>query len=867
MKTVENRSKSGDQEFSKRVIEFEEIKSKHRFAEQLLRLQSDLGIALSATSNLNEALKLILDAICQVEGIDCGGMYLADIKTGDLSLSHHRGLPSRFVELAAYYASDSPQARMVKKQKPIYGKYQEISKSKHDEHRSEGLKAIAVIPISHDGQVVAVLNVASHTHDEVPTDARIALESIAAQMGGVFGRLSAEAAMQDSQKNLQALFNSINDFLFVLDYEGNILHVNPAVEKRLGYSANETLSMNVVNMHPTDRREEAISIIAAMMAGEVSECLIPLMTKRGELVPVETKVTMGRWSGQDVLFGICRDISERKLAEEKLQKAHDELEHRVHIRTAELAKAIEDLQREIAVRKQTEQSLRRSEERFLEIAENIREVFWLFDLIEQKVVYVSPAYEIIWGRSVEDLYNRYDDWVDSIYKDDLQYARDSFSEIAQTGKSLTREYRIVRPNGDIRWILDNSFAIKDERGQVCRLAGIAADITARKCAEEEKKKLEAQVQQAQRLEALGTLAGGIAHDFNNLLMAIQGNASILLYDMSSSNPQYESLINIEKAVRSGAKLTSQLLGYARKGKYHVKPINLDQLIGNAIDVIGRTRKDIIFHHALTNDLYTIEAEQDQIEQVLLNLYVNAADSMPSGGKIITNTKNVSHENIHSRNYDPKPGNYVQLTVKDTGIGMGQKTLERIFDPFFTTKELGKGTGLGLASVYGIVKSHGGYIEVDSKVGHGSTFTIFLPASGRETTPRVKSSGRVIEGNGAILLVDDEDLVLEAGVKMLERLGYSVVKASSGMEAVEIYKDKKKAIDLVILDMIMPELGGGEAFDKMKRINPNIKVLLSSGYSKDGSATAILNRGCMGFIQKPFSLRKLSEKVNEVLDNK
>ncbi len=868
MKTVKNTSKSrnGSQELSKHVVEFEDIKSKHRLAEQLLQLQSELGISLSAARNQNETLDLILGAICQIEGIDCGGVYLVNAKTGDLNLSHHKGLPLRFVESAAHYASDSPQARMVKKQKPIYGKYQEISKSEHDSHRSEGLKAIAVIPIIHDEQVVAVLNVASHTHDEIPIGAQMTLNSIAAQMGGVFSRLSAEAAMQDSQKNLQALFSGIEDFLFVLDYNGNILHVNPAVENRLGYSANEILSMNVVNLHSPNRREEAISTISAMIAGERSDCPIPLMTKNGELVPVETKVTMGRWSGQNVLFGICRDITERKQAEEQLQKAHDELERRVHARTAELAKAVEDLQREIAVRKQTEQSLRRSEERFLEIAENIREVFWLFDWIEQKVVYVSPAYEILWGRSVENLYNRYDDWADSIYNDDLQFAQESFSEIAQTGKSMTREYRIVRPNGDVRWISDNSFAIKNEKGQVCRIAGVAEDITARKCAEEERKKFEAQVQQGQRLEALGTLAGGIAHDFNNLLMAVQGNASFLLYDMSSSNPQYEPLKNIEKAVRSGAKLTSQLLGYARKGKYHVKPINLDQLIRHTIDVIGRTRKDISFDHSNTKDLFTIEAEQDQIEQVLLNLYVNAADSMPGGGKIITNTKNANHENIHSENYDPKPGNYVQLTVKDTGIGMDPKTLERIFEPFFTTKELGKGTGLGLASVYGIIKSHGGYIEVDSEVGHGSTFTIFLPASRKDTAPIVKPSGQFIEGDGTILLIDDEDLVLEAGVKMLERLGYSVIRASSGMEAVEIYKDKKDVIDLVILDMVMPELGGGETFDKMKKVNPKIKVLLSSGYSKDGKATEILNRGCMGFIQKPFSLQKLSEKVNDVLGN-
>jgi CheY-like chemotaxis protein len=337
--------------------------------------------------------------------------------------------------------------------------------------------------------------------------------------------------------------------------------------------------------------------------------------------------------------------------------------------------------------------------------------------------------------------------------------------------------------------------------------------------------------------------------------------------MDSTNQHYDPLKNIEKAVRSGAKLTSQLLGYARKGKYHVKAINLNQLVRETTDAIGRARKDLIFHLGLCGDLATIEAEQDQIEQVLLNLYVNAADSMPNGGKIIINTLNVNHEDIKSELYDPKPGDYVQLAVEDTGIGMDKRTLEHIFEPFFTTKELGKGTGLGLASVYGIVKSHGGYIEVDSEEGKGTTFTIFLPASTREAHPTVKSAEKIIEGSGTILLVDDEELVLEAGVHMLERLEYRVFSAKNGKEAVEIYEAQAETIDLVILDMIMPGIGGGETFDKLKKINPHVRVLLSSGYSIDGQATDILKRGCLGFIQKPYNLHDLSDKVNKVMINK
>ena len=277
-------------------------------------------------------------------------------------------------------------------------------------------------------------------------------------------------------------------------------------------------------------------------------------------------------------------------------------------------------------------------------------------------------------------------------------------------------------------------------------------------------------------------------------------------------------------------------------------------------------KEIIFHRELSEDLFAIEAEQGQIEQVLLNLYINAADSMPSGGKIIIKTFNVTHEDMRSKLYDPKPGNYVRLTVTDTGIGMDKRTQERIFEPFFTTKKMGRGTGLGLASVYGIIKSHGGYIEIESEKEHGTTFTIFLPACSKEIPKTIKSSETIIEGSGTILLVDDEEIVLEAGVKMLEVLGYRVLKAGSGIEAVAVYKDNKEAIDLVILDMIMPEVGGGETFDKLKKINPMVKVLLSSGYSLDGKAAEILKRGCKGFMQKPFNLQKLSGKVKEILVN-
>jgi PAS domain S-box-containing protein len=515
----------------------------------------------------------------------------------------------------------------------------------------------------------------------------------------------------------------------------------------------------------------------------------------------------------------------------------------------------------ITERKQSEDALRVSEEKYRGLFDESIAATYVFD--EKKNFLDSNQAGVgLLGYSREELLNMSISDVDA----DPIVVVPAHEQLLGGDRIINYEHQLKRKDGKVITVLNNSRPITDTDGHVIGMQSTLIDITARKQAEEDKKKLEELIQQAQRLEAIGTLAGGIAHDFNNLLMAIQGNTSLLLYDMESCHPHFNALENIEKSVRNGAKLTNQLLGYARKGKYQVKLVNLNQLVEETADTIGRTRKEIIIRRELSEDLFAIEAEQGQIEQVLWNLYINAADSMPGGGKIIIKTLNLTHEDMRSKLYDPKPGNYVQLTVTDTGKGMDKRTQERIFEPFFTTKEMGRGTGLGLASVYGIVKSHGGYIEIASEKGHGTTFTIFLPACSKDIPKTIKSSDRIIEGNGTILLVDDEEIVLETGVKMLERLGYSVIKAGSGIEAVEVYKDNKEAIDLVILDMIMPDVGGGETYDKMKKINPIVKVLLSSGYSVDGQATEILKRGCKDFIQKPFNLQKLSGKIKEILIN-
>jgi CheY-like chemotaxis protein len=367
------------------------------------------------------------------------------------------------------------------------------------------------------------------------------------------------------------------------------------------------------------------------------------------------------------------------------------------------------------------------------------------------------------------------------------------------------------------------------------------------------------------MEALGTLAGGIAHNFNNLLMGIQANASLILLDIDPNDPNYDRLMNIEKMVQNGSKLTKQLLGYAREGRYEIRPTSLNRLVKETSGTFGLTKKEIKVHQKLARDLFAIEADQGQIEQILWNLYVNAADAMPAGGDLFLETMNATHKDITGKPSKVKPGDYVLLTLTDTGTGMDKKTVGRIFDPFFTTKGMGRGTGLGLASVYGIVKSHGGTISVSSKKGRGTTFSLYLPASKRQAMKDYRGFDKFVPGKETVLLVDDEDMILDVGTQILEKMGHKVMKAKSGQEAIEIYEKHRDLINLVILDMIMPGVGGGETYDRIKTINPEVKVLLSTGYSINGQATEILERGCNGFIQKPFRMKELSHKIREVLD--
>ncbi len=512
-----------------------------------------------------------------------------------------------------------------------------------------------------------------------------------------------------------------------------------------------------------------------------------------------------------------------------------------------------------------EEALRESEEKYRVITNSALDAIIEIDP-DGKVTHWNPATQKMFGYTKDEIMGKdvHDYLMPKKFREQYEIGFEKFRKTG-TGPAVGQvfELKAIHKDGH-EFPIEIAVSPIEKQGQNWA-STIIRNITKRKQAEEEKARLEAQLQQSQKMEAIGTLAGGIAHDFNNLLMGIQGRASLMLMDTSTTHPHCEHLQEIEDYVKSAADLTKQLLGFARGGKYEVRSTDLNELIKNQNRMFGRTKKEITIRGKYEKDLWVAEVDQGQVEQVLLNLYVNAWQSMPGGGDLYIQTENIILDENYTMPFEVKPGKYVKISVTDTGVGMDEATRQRIFDPFFTTKEIGRSTGLGLATVYGIIKNHEGFINVYSEKGEGATFNIYLPTSEKEVIEEKELAKDVLKGTETVLLVDDENVIIYAVERFLKEMGYKTLIARSGKETVKIYKKNKDKIDVVILDMIMPEMGGGETYDRLKEINPDIKVLLSSGYSLNDRATKILERGCNGFIQKPYRSRGLSQKIREILD--
>jgi PAS domain S-box-containing protein len=646
-------------------------------------------------------------------------------------------------------------------------------------------------------------------------------------MVDITGHKKAKEALAESEKKYRRLFESSAVGILVAQIEDQKFnYANFTICNMLGYGPEELTRMGVNDIHPQEDLPFVLDEFKALARGEkrLAEN-IPCLCKDGTKIFVNINSTIMEIDGIECNVGFFQNISERLKSEE---------------------------------------ALRQSEEKYRNVLEGIEEGYFEVDLAGNFTFFNGSMAKITGFPSKELMgSNNRDLTSQKTAKKIFQV----FNRVYRTGRSArVLNYEIITKDGSKKILEVSASLMRNSDQKPIGFRGLARDVSEQLIAEKEKERMATQIRQAQKMEAIGTLAGGIAHDFNNLLMGFQGNLSLMLMEMSPDNPYYDYLTNMEDYVKRGSDLTRQILGFARGGKYEVRPTNLNDLLEQSSQLFGRTRKEILIHKKFQKNPWAVEVDRGQIEQVLLNLFVNAWQAMPTGGDIFLETENVTlKEEDWDKPYTLNQEKYVKIAVADTGVGMDKRTLGRIFEPFFTTKEVSRGTGLGLASAYGIIKNHNGMIEVTSDMGHGTTFTIYLPKSAKGFLEERPAIERAIKGREIIMLVDDEEMVAEVGQKMLQKLGYRVILAQSGQKAIQIFEKLHSRIDLVILDMIMPEMGGSETFDHLKAIGPDIKVLLSSGYAIDGQASQIMERGCNGFIQKPFSLRHFSQKIREILD--
>ncbi len=552
-------------------------------------------------------------------------------------------------------------------------------------------------------------------------------------------------------------------------------------------------------------------------------------------------------------------LSRRQLSQLLAETKHA-FEEVVRQSTAQRDDFNQQLRQEVTERRRMEAALRESEEKYRLLVENANEA--IFILQDDQIKFTNPK--------AEEILNRL-----TIYPTGVNLAkcihpheRDKVIEWYQRrleGKELPYSlmFRLEGENSTSIWVELNSILIK-LNGEAATLNFIR-DVTLQK-------KLEEQFYQSQKMESIGTLAGGIAHDFNNLLMGIQGNVSVMNLEIEDGNPLHESLQSIARCVQSGSQLTNQLLAFARGGKYIVKPSDLNAIVKKSSDIFGRTKREINIHRVFALDVWPVEVDSGQIEQVLMNLFVNAWQAMPDGGDLFIAVANVELDEHYARvkSYNVRPGRYVKLSVTDSGVGMDAETRKRIFEPFFSTKEKGMGTGLGLASAYGIIKNHGGFINCYSELGQGTTFNIYFPESYQgivDDAPETDDdlTTGVPRGTETILFVDDDEENLTVGRKILAGLGYQVYIARDGKTSLEIYTAMGEQIDMVVLDYVMPGIGGREVFEALRRLDPDVRVLLSSGYSSNNQVAHMLDQGCKGFIQKPYDAGRMARKIREILD--
>ena len=643
-------------------------------------------------------------------------------------------------------------------------------------------------------------------------------------------RKRAEDALAKKEHRFSLMIQNFNDMLLIVDPDGTAHFVSPAAESILGHKAVELLGKSVYSFIHADDTSRVREVMASLLASSDRTVVIEF-----RLIHRDGSIRWAEASGTNLVddpaiggFVLAvRDITRRRQSE--META--EWKHRYDLLVLAAGNVVYE-------------------------AQASGTVVW------------GGAFERMFGFAPSEMQGGFAQWSERIHGDDRQHILELRAKAAADGAIFKAEYRHLRRDGSYVLVEDTGYPYFDAASTVERFIGVLVDITARRKADEDNAKLAASLRQAQKMESIGRLAGGVAHDFNNLLTVISGNVSLALMELRDQDPLHEPMIEIGKAVESAANLTRQLLAFSRKQVIDPRVLNLNTAVEHLHKLLRRVLgEDIELRIVLSENLGQVRIDPGHLEQIIVNLAVNARDAMPDGGILTLETANVELDDDYCREHGHvQPGNYVVLAVSDNGCGMSDDAKAHLFEPFFTTKEQGKGTGLGLAMIYGAVTQHKGTIEVDSELNRGTTFKVYLPLV--YDTPeqrREEPKSGIPQGDETVMLVEDEDMVRDLAARLLRRQGYRVHAYRSGAEALVAAGDIREPIHLLITDVVMPGVNGRVLADNLLLLRPNTKVLFTSGYTGDVIVHhGILEQGVQ-FMAKPYSLEQLAERVREVLD--
>ena len=719
-----------------------------------------------------------------------------------------------------------------------------------DQAIKRGYASSISLPMKIDAQVLGALTIYASQPDAFNDVEVELLEKVAQSLAyGIVAlrseeaRRHAEEEMQKSEEQFRTAFENAPEGMALVDLKRRFLEVNPRLCEMLGYTKEELLGKSFNQFTHPDDQQAGRDRWGKFVAGDLSvkRAEKRYIHKNGQVVWAVVSNSAISNSQGDVKYILAHiyDITDRKRAEEELRQANESL-------------------------LLSEKDLRESQ-RIAHVGS------WRLDIVSNEVVWSEELYKM-YGFDPALPPPPYTEHQKLFTPESWGRLSAALSQTVETGIPYELELETVRDNGSRGWMWVRGETVLDARGEIVGLCGAAQDITDRKLIEQERVLLESQLRQALKMEAMGTLAGGIAHDFNNILAAIMGYSELALGNTHTESENQDYLAQILAATARAKKLVQQILIFSRKSEVKMKPIDLNHQVTQAVELIKQTIPRMVnIELLLAEGLRPITGDSGQIEQIVMNLGVNASDAMPEGGDLVIETENVSLDGEYCQEHlEVEPGDYVRLQISDTGHGMTKEVAQHIFDPFFTTKEVGKGTGLGLATVYGIVRGHGGFINCYSEPGQGTAFNIYFPALQAEDTPKTSGLKATVEapgGSETILLVDDEEPLRDLGRLILSREGYEVITAGSGEEALEIFRQKEGGFDLVILDLNMPGIGGHKCFREMLKLDPQTKALVASGYSFNSQLRDTLATGAAGYLAKPYQRVKMLRKIREVLDKK